>query len=334
VAVRVGGALCTGTLITPTWVLTAGHCVDPEVIDIPTQAQLTASVRVHFNTVDLGESDGLVVKAVATIKDPLFDESRLGTNDIGLIQLERAITEVAPSPINLDAALAPVGTMVTFVGYGTTGSGRQAAGVQFALNSRTSVSCSTLGIGADANLLCFSQADNKGTCTGDSGGPSFAVIDGKATVVGVTSFGDETCAMFGAETRVDAEQAFLLAHVPELVGCTSDAGCPGDRMCFASRCIAAPFSATGVGAVCSGPADCESSQCAEKSNDKRCSLTCSVSNAASCPDGFECLDAGNNVGACWPTDSGGCCDAGGAGGPQAIGLGLAVAGLALRRKRR
>jgi len=98
--------------------------------------------------------------------------------------------------------------------------------VEFELRNHMSVSCPSLGVGSDTNLLCFSQTNNRGTCSGDSGGPAFAVIDGKQTVVGVTSFGDMQCADYGADTRVDVEQPFLVAHVPDLIGCLSDQDCP------------------------------------------------------------------------------------------------------------
>src|SRR5262249_10205695 len=155
-------------------------------------------------------------------------------NDMGLIQLRTPVTDVVPSPINLNAALAPPGTVVTIVGYGSTEQGGQGQiGVEFELRNHMSVSCPSLGIGSDTNLLCFSQTNNRGTCSGDSGGPAFAVIDGKPTVVGVTSFGDTQCADYGAETRVDVEQPFLVAHVPNLIGCLSDQDCPSHRTCFA-----------------------------------------------------------------------------------------------------
>jgi len=77
----------------------------------------------------------------------------------------------------------------------------------------------------------------------------------------------------------------------------------------------------------------QSSQCAESSQDgKRCSIVCSVSDEATCPDGFDCLRANGDVGACWPNGGGGCCDAGGAGGASSLLVGLAVLGLARRRR--
>jgi hypothetical protein len=335
VALVINNNLCTGTLIAPTWVLTAAHCVDPAVLNLTAQDQVTAAMRVHFHTIDVVNDAGTVVAARATYKDPLFNKDHLGANDIGLVELDQAVTDVAPMPINLVAAMAPAGIRVTTVGYGSQGSTTDSTvGVELELKSRVTVSCPSLGIGSNTNLLCFSQADHTGTCQGDSGGPSFGVLGGRLVVVGVTSFGDQGCAEFGASTRVDIEQPFLLTYVPELIGCVEDRDCPANRACFAHACIAEPFSPTGLGTLCTTADDCESAECAESSKDgKRCSVTCSVSNAASCPDGFDCLRAGGDVGACWPSDNAGCCSAGGAGGPAAMLLGLGVV-VAMRRRRR
>lgn len=336
VALVVASNLCTGTLISSKWILTAAHCVDPAVLGLASQDEVTQNLRIHFHTVDVLSDPGVVVLARASFKDPDFQKSKLGSHDMGLIELEDEVLDIVPSPINLDAKSAPAGVKVTTVGYGAQSGGAGAdVGVELELVDRASVSCPSLGIGSDANLLCFSSANNMGTCQGDSGGPSFATIDGKLTVVGVTSFGDEDCAKFGASTRVDIEQPFLVTYVPELIGCLEDDDCPRDRACFHHNCIAAPFSTGGIGAVCETADACESAVCAESSQDgKRCSITCSVSADDSCPSGFECLKAQGDVGACWPSDSAGCCDSGGRSGPAAIAIGLLTLVVARRRRRR
>lgn len=323
VAIDLGGALCTGTLITPEWVLTAAHCV---------QGMSASRIHVLFNTVNLNTSLGTSVGAAMAIAKPSFDEHNLGSNDIGLIKLATPVTDIKPVPVNLDPAKAPVGIEVTMVGFGATAHGGGGdIGIEYVVQ-QTSVACSSLA-GKDADLLCFNQVSGKGKCQGDSGGPSFAMVNGQLTQVGITSFGDQSCAQFGADTRTDAEREFLLQYVPELE-CTSDADCAEGHMCFNSHCIAMPFSPTGVGAECSGNADCESSTCATSDNGSYCSMACAVGADNACPAGLDCVDVGGGAGTCWPqSEDSGCCDASGKGAPTML-FGIALVGLVWRRRRR
>jgi hypothetical protein len=331
VALTVGNGICTGTLIHREWVLTAAHCITPSVVQLPSQEAVTQDLRIHFGTVDLTRSPGDVRTASLTIPKPGFSIGSLGQNDIGLIRLSQPVSGIAPTPVNLDPARAPVGTVVTMVGFGATEqSGTGTVGVELVLEDRTSTSCAPYGM-SDVNLLCFSQLDGKGKCRGDSGGPSFAQLDGRPTVVGVTSFGDPECAQLGADTRTDVEREFIERHVPALASCDGDEDCP-DRICFDGRCIAAPFSDRGIGTACTTGADCESGVCGEGSGGKRCTELCATDASESCPDGFDCVASSGAAGACWPDEGGGCCDASGRGAPTML-LGIALVGLVLRGRR-
>jgi MYXO-CTERM domain-containing protein len=343
VFVKIGSFYCTGTLVGPTWVLTAGDCLDPAVVGLTSQDQVTASTEVHLKTIDFWNDPGEVIKASATFKDPLFSQASLGLYDLGLIQLATPVTDITPSSINSRAAAAPVGAVATQVGYGITNVADRSFGVEYELRDRASVSCASLKAGSDTNLLCFSHTDGRGTCSGDGGAPAFAMVAGRPTVIAVESFGDSGCAVYDALTRIDAERAFLMTHVPELLGCVVDPDCAAGWICFSHSCIAEPFGPRGLGTMCNAAADCDSSICAARGPDaspadKRCSLTCSLADANACPAGFDCVASGASSDAvCWPADShrgGGGCAVAGDGGSAASLLGLGAIAFARRRRQR
>jgi len=353
------GGLCTGTLIEPDLVLTAAHCITPSLLQMSTQAEVTANTVVLFDSTSVLSGGGRQVRLAETIPHPSFNVRALGDNDIGLVRLTESITDRAPTPINRIASDAPIGIAVTQVGYGMTRIGDQrSAGDLYYLTDKATIACSSYGV-SDANMLCFSQRDGSGKCNGDSGGPSYATIGGVERVVGVTSFGDETCEQFGADTRVDAELDFLYQHAPELQCqgdgacnevcgadglprdpdcpvCESNDDCGDDEVCSDGSCVAAPFTPGGLGSDCETSDDCASGMCADGSDGGRCTDTCDPAGD-SCPDGFECVGAGDRD-VCWPADgegggaSGGC-SVGSGSGPGAGWL-LALCALAWVRRRR
>jgi MYXO-CTERM domain-containing protein len=128
---------------------------------------------------------------------------------------------------------------------------------------------------------------------------------------------------------VEASSTIAITQGPP---CTADTVCTGDDVCVTGVCIPGPDAPGGLGSICQSDGECLSNRCADAGEaHKHCVDECVVANADSCPDDFTCLAAGAE-GVCWPTPSGGCCDA--AGAPQqpillALGLGLLV----LRRRR-
>jgi hypothetical protein len=113
--------------------------------------------------------------------------------------------------------------------------------------------------------------------------------------------------------------------------CTPSSVCQGGDVCVDGVCVPGPDTEGGLGSVCTIDKECLSHRCADAGEQfKHCVDECDLSNAKSCPNEFACISAGADA-VCWPTPSGGCCDAGTKPhGAVLLALGLGV--LLLRRR--
>ncbi len=358
--------LCTGTLIAPDIVLTAAHCINPQVLGLSNQAAVTSATKVRLDSMRAFSGTGRVIQAKETIPHSGFDINGLGDDDIGIIRLMEPVTDRPPTSINRNFNDAPPGVTVTQVGFGVSQAGNQnSAGTAHTLANKVSISCA--GIGLDSALICFNQTDGSGKCEGDSGGPSFATINGTVKVVGVTSFGDQNCTQFGADTRVDGELDFLNQFAPELqcvadgmctavcgagglpndpdcATCESSSDCDNnDHVCYEGFCVPGVNLPGGLGAPCADNTQCNSGICGGGPDGMRCTEICEP-DSSNCPGGYDCLPAGEQ-GACWPGadddgDGGGTCGCrvGGAQGTGAAAGGafalLLIGALVIARRRR
>jgi hypothetical protein len=194
------GSLCSAEVISPHVILTAAHCVSP--VEVGANAVFTVFTGSDFNQATKAQL--LAVKE--THANALWDPNNLvAGHDVGVAILTNPTT-IKPLPYNKSAMVqAMVGQPVRFVGYGISdGTAKTGAGVK-----RT---VSTVLSDFDDVLLSFTDGLHE-TCNGDSGGPAFMKIAGVETIMGVTSFGDVNCAQGGADTRIDAEIAFIDKYV-------------------------------------------------------------------------------------------------------------------------
>lgn len=160
-----GRQTCSATIIAPTYILTARHCV-------------SSSGTYTFRIGSLDQTSGGTVATGTTI-------TRHNSADLAIVRLDRSVSATY-SPLGTTSNVA-VGQTVQVYGWGATCTGQpeincQSRFLKYANVSVTSVSCSDY-IGGIA--VCARRVDGI-TAGGDSGGPMFA----SGRQVGVASTSD------------------------------------------------------------------------------------------------------------------------------------------------
>jgi uncharacterized protein (TIGR03382 family) len=220
VAVLGTNGTCTGTLIAPDVVLTAGHCAGIN----PTQ--------VIANTVDYSQSGGIRIQVAKTEAYPNWQAEY----DVAVLVLASPIEGVAPRKVGTSCTFRDFtrSTAVRLVGFGATDSMGQTANTQLkqAMTAVTDPEC-TGGQGCKKQIAPGGEFVAGGTgsadsCFGDSGGPVYLDTPTGTVVVGAVSRGvdgsDTPCGGGGIYVRTDK----LVNWIQETTGKVIEAdGCDG-----------------------------------------------------------------------------------------------------------
>jgi hypothetical protein len=215
---------CSATLVTPTVLLTAGHCTDGTVgktlvdfrsvvaLQPPTGYPVAANLAAGYTQAEI-EAAGFLSGTAYTHPDYSDFTDVDNWYDVGVIVLDRPVTTIAPADLapldHLDAYGQPTlnRTIFTSVGYGTEvrkpASGPQKPVAEtyplirrVAYQPGQKLTAQILQLNGNLN----DPRGTGGTCFGDSGGPTF--LDGY--VVTVTSYTyTQNCRYLGGYQRVD-----------------------------------------------------------------------------------------------------------------------------------
>lgn len=205
-----GNQFCGASLISPTWVLTAGHCFlnsTEDAIDIPSGAMSTVVLNSDTTSSPASSlaSNAIVAQIGQIIVHPSYmPDGATSPNrddfDIALVELTAAVDL---QPVQLLSGTAPsvsAETMALVMGWGTTAVDADnmsinASTTLLTANQRivSAEACSAVyGGSITGNMICaggVTATDTTDTCQGDSGGP-LAIAKGNSFVqVGLSSFG-------------------------------------------------------------------------------------------------------------------------------------------------
>jgi secreted trypsin-like serine protease len=195
---------CSGTVVSPHVVVTAGHCIDPALIGSGTVVQ----VFLGDDNNDPSQWQNLALWAALKERHlhPSYSKSS-ANNDLAVLVTKRALT-IAPLPFNR-SALSPsaVGAAVRLIGFGEIAP-KNPTPTSSMVRYQTSTTLASIA------AQTASTSDTQHTaCDGDSGGAMLMTLGGVETLIGVISRGSPGCAGDTDAARVDTHLAFLLPYI-------------------------------------------------------------------------------------------------------------------------
>jgi hypothetical protein len=193
---------CSGTLLSESLFLTAGHCTEAPAAHVEIWFDADVESGIPGNGYPLNGDVGGTPHT-----HPSYNPNAFFLFDLGVVVLDEpmpmATYGLLPALNQLDSLKPSRHTTFTSVGYGLQNANKNHTVAQrVRMLAEPHLLQINTGFVGDFSIMLSNNANTGGTCFGDSGGPNF--IGSSTTLAGVTSYGlNGNCAGTGGVYRVD-----------------------------------------------------------------------------------------------------------------------------------
>ena len=210
---------CSAALISPTWIITAGHCFH-DINHVPVSGPVPYATSATLNTVrgDQRARSGLwfdlldLLSPTPGESTDVTDVQQSTTSDIALARLSKPVANV--SPLGLSDTRPAAGAVLTIAGWGAISGFIPTPRNQLAIGQ---VRIQTVNPTTITVVGSYPAADTS-ACMYDSGAPYFTTPPGAPPLLVSTESTGPSCPHTSAETtaRVDTLTTWIKTIVPDL----------------------------------------------------------------------------------------------------------------------